>query len=305
MPSSALLDAPSRRRLSRFVAAFGLVAALATANAVTSPAAGANVATSAPVSAGAVLAPAVVPDDEVPYVTGPHPYSVSTVADWRTPLEFGAVDLFTPDDIEGRLPAVVVMPGLTGSRSTVRYIAEDLAGHGFVVMLTDSFSIADIDLPRTTAMRRAISWLSNSSPARSRVDSGRIGVWGFSYGGAAALNMGAEGRARAVVSVFPLATLALYPRLSAPTLVLGGENDIIAAPATNARIAYNRATGVKAYGQLDRAQHLDPTNDDGAISSMTVSWFKIHLGVNGEYSQFLCPRPNDPYVEVWESRGLC
>lgn len=319
MPSSALPNAPVRRRLSRVAAAFGIVAALASANAVTAPAAGAAASTSAatstsaaasttPARAVSALAPAVIPDSELPHVVGPHRYSVSTVADWRTPIEFGAVDLFTPTDIEGRLPTVVVMPGLTGSRRTVRYIAEDLASHGFAVMLMDSFSIADADAVRTIAMRRGVSWLAYSSPIRGRVDDSRIGVWGFSFGATAALNTATTSRSpsvRAAVAVFPLSTLSIYPLVPKPALVLGGENDVIAPPALNARIAYNVAQGVKAYGQLDKAQHLDPTTDDGAISSLTVSWFKIHLGVNSEYTQFLCPRPNDPYVEIWESRGLC
>lgn len=218
------------------------------------------------------------------------------------------MDLYVPTDVAGRLPTVVVMPGLTGTRDTVRYIATDLASHGFAVMLMDSFSIADTDLVRTNAMRRALRWLVDSSPVRTRVDAGRIGTWGFSYGAAAALNNAATSRSpsvRATVAVFPRATLSIYPRVSAPALVLAGENDLIAPPPLHARIAYNVARGVKAYGQLDKAQHLDPTTDDGAVSSLTVSWFKTHLGVNTEYTQFLCPRPGDPYVESWETSRLC
>ncbi len=254
------------------------------------------------------MVPFAIPDDEVPYVTGPYRYSVTTVSDLRTPIEFGAVDLFDPIGVEGRVPTVVVMPGFAGSRRTVRYYAEALASHGFGVMLMDSFTTADADLVRTNAMRRALGWLVNSSPARTRVDASRIGVWGFSYGATAALNNATTSRSpavRAAVAVFPLSTLSIYPRVSAPTLVLAGENDLLAPPALHARIAYNVARGTKAYGQLDKAQHLDPTNSDGAIASLTVSWFKIHLGVNSEYTQFLCPRPSEPYVEIWETRGLC
>lgn len=303
MPKSPLHGSRSHR-LSRMVTAIGLAAGLAVTGALTAPQADAAPA----VPAAPAAAPAAIPDAEMPYVTGPHPYSVTTVADWRTPIEFGAVDFFNPTDIEGRLPTVVVMPGLTGSRNTVRYVAEDLASHGFGVMLMDSFSTADADLVRTNAMRRALGWMVNSSPARARIDADKIGVWGFSYGATAALNNSFTVRSpnvRAAVAVFPLSTLSIYPLVTDPTLVLGGENDVVAPPALHARIAYNVARGPKAYGQLDRAQHLDPTGDDGAVSSLTVSWFKVHLGVNDEYRQFLCPAPTDSYIENWETSGLC
>jgi len=119
-----------------------------------------------------------------------------------------AATLFEPSGSTppGGRPAVVVMHGLGGDRTSMNLLATamGLVGDRYVVLTYDarghgqSGGLIGFDGPRETADARDVfDWLA----ARPDVARGRIGVFGISYGGGAALNSLAAGVPWAAVEV--------------------------------------------------------------------------------------------------------
>ena len=111
-----------------------------------------------------------------------------------------AATLFEPSGSTppGGWPAVVVMHGLGGDRSSMNLLATamGLVGDQYVILTYDarghgqSGGLIGFDGPRETADARDVfDWLA----ARPDIARGEIGVFGISYGGGAALNSLATG----------------------------------------------------------------------------------------------------------------
>jgi predicted acyl esterase len=127
-------------------------------------------------------------------------------------------------------PAVVLMHGLGGDRSSMNALAQrtGLVGEEYVVLTFDarghgqSGGLIGIDGPREIADVRAVfAWLA----ARPDVADARIGAFGISYGGGAALNSLAAGVPWAVLEVAETWTdlgSALLPQGLAKSGVIGG-----------------------------------------------------------------------------------
>jgi predicted dienelactone hydrolase len=96
-----------------------------------------------------------------------------------------------------RLPLVVISHGNSGSTPAHHDTAEALAEAGFIVAaidhpgdsITDLSRVADLSVhvERPTDIKRLIDFMLTASPAASRIDANRIGVFGFSAGGYTAL----------------------------------------------------------------------------------------------------------------------
>ena len=115
--------------------------------------------------------------------------------------------LLLPAALEGKLPAIVMAPGMSGVKegSIFRY-AEFFARGGFAVLAYDNINFGDSQgEPRQEAdpllqrrgYRDAITFVS----LRPEVDRTRIGVWGTSYSGGHVLEVAAhDRRVKCVVS---------------------------------------------------------------------------------------------------------
>jgi fermentation-respiration switch protein FrsA (DUF1100 family) len=140
--------------------------------------------------------------------------------------------LYTPDAAApaGGWPALVFMHGLAGNRQQMNALAEayGFVGQGYVVLTFDARGHGDsggligIDGPREVADVRAVfDWLA----ARDGVADSKIGAWGISYGGGAALNSLAAGVPWAAVEAVETWTdlySALAPNGLPKSGVIGG-----------------------------------------------------------------------------------
>jgi fermentation-respiration switch protein FrsA (DUF1100 family) len=143
-----------------------------------------------------------------------------------------AATLFLPSAAPpaGGWPAIVVMHGLAGERSSMNALAQQarFTGEEYAVLTFDarghgqSGGLIGIDGPDEIADVRAVfDWLR----ARPDVSDTRIGAWGLSYGGGAALNSLAAGVPWAAVEVAETwsdLTSALLPQGLAKSGVVGG-----------------------------------------------------------------------------------
>lgn len=167
----------------------------------------------------------------------------------------------------GPFPAIVLMHGCHGVSDSIRGWARWFRGHGYVALVVDSWAprglgeqcTPGVDLPNTARFDDAIGalrWLR----ARPDVDRERIGIIGWSNGGAfsmAAVNGPTAARAnrrgveipppgyRAAVGVYPGACSSLINELSVkPVLILiGGDDDWTSPGECEELAATQRAKG--------------------------------------------------------------
>lgn len=158
-------------------------------------------------------------------VVAPH------IADSKEPL----LGYLARPDATGRLPAVVVLHGCDGFHSTMPIWAARLRSWGYVALAIDTLTPRHIDNGCEGGVNdepidafSALRYLQ----AQSFVDPTRVAVLGFSRGGGSALLDVDSG---SLAPLFPTkfrAAVAYYPScdsvsgvMTAPTLVLGGEDD--------------------------------------------------------------------------------
>jgi predicted acyl esterase len=121
-----------------------------------------------------------------------------TSADVRVTMDDGvsiAATLLEPTGIQGKVPAILMLHGIGGTRTDLLPIAQLFAGQ-YAVLVPDfrghgqSGGIVSVDGPREIQdVRELVAWLS----ARPEVDAAHIGGWGISLGGGAILRALVEG----------------------------------------------------------------------------------------------------------------
>ena len=139
----------------------------------------------------------------------PSAYAAHTTSEHVATMDDGvgiAVTLYRPDGLTGAAPAVMVFHGLGGNRQSMAPVAQVLADRGYLVLTSDfrghgqsgglftglgAREMRDIELLRE-------SWL----PANAPLDGDKVGAWGISLGGGAALRAAGEGTPFRAIEVF-------------------------------------------------------------------------------------------------------
>jgi carboxymethylenebutenolidase len=159
-----------------------------------------------------------------------------------------------------RLPGVLVLHTVAGPGPNLEAFAGELAAAGYVTLTPDFFALHDFGADGRTDhpailgdLTGALDFLANAP----RVDRGRLGVVGFSFGGRAAVLLAAAqpARLRAVVVYYAIAShaelgralsgraaraeplTARVPALQAPLLIHHGEADR-SVPVEQARLLH-------------------------------------------------------------------
>lgn len=265
-----------------------------------------------------VSAPQAVAQDN-PYERGPDP-TESSISASRGPFAtadisvsrlavtgFGGGTIYYPTSTaEGTFGAVAVSPGFTATQSSLSWLGPRLASQGFVVMIIDTNSLYDQPNSRGDQLLTALSYLTERSSVRGRIDSSRLAVAGHSMGGGGSLAAADDRPAlQAAIPIAPWHSTKSWSGVRVPTFVIAGENDSVASPAAHASPFYNSipASSEKAYMELDGASHFFPQTPNTTMAKYTISWLKRFVDNDTRYEQFLCPAPNDNDIE--EYRNTC
>jgi dienelactone hydrolase len=283
-----------RRRLSTSVAGLVLAAGLA----------GTGLVSAVPAQAAAN-----------PYERGPAPtqaalerngpYAVDQYTA-TSPQGFGGGTIYAPRSGE-TFGAVAIVPGFSSLWLQLSWLGPRLASHGFVVIGIDTNSLFDGPTERGQQVWAGLQNLLRDNRVSARIDRTRLALGGWSMGGGGSLEAArAHPEVRAVVPMAPWDLVNKnFSGVRSPTLVLGGESDVVAPNAEHAVPFYNTvAAPEKAFVNLNDASHFFPTSDNPVQSRLTVSWLKRFVDDDTRYTQFLCPGPALGN-QVQEYRSTC
>jgi dienelactone hydrolase len=177
-----------------------------------------------------------------------------------------------------RFPTIVLVPGWGGRRENNTAQAQDLASNGYIVVaFSDPYPEPPLDFTSEGARARTIDWadrklkreardvtelldalgaLDRSSSGRfsGRLDTGRIGILGFSFGGAVAAELArSDARVRAAVNLDGwLFGDALHAGVPRPFMTVSAP--LVSTSAPPERYASEAA---RIEGSFDRANELD------------------------------------------------
>ena len=267
--------------------------------------------------AALAIAPAAQAADN-PYERGPAPtensieasrgpFAVSQTTVSSLVSGFGGGTIYYPTSTaEGTFGAVAISPGFTARQSSIAWMGPRLASQGFVVITIDTNSIYDQPASRGDQLRAALSYLTNSSTVRSRIDASRLAVAGHSMGGGGSLEAAQDQPTlQAAIPLAPWNTQKTWSTLRVPTFIIGGETDTVAPVSSHSIPFYNSipSTAEKAYMELDGASHFFPNTSNTTVAKYMISWLKRFVDNDTRYEQFLCPAPNDSSIE--EYRDTC
>ncbi|WP_100444088.1 poly(ethylene terephthalate) hydrolase family protein [Glycomyces xiaoerkulensis] len=253
-----------------------------------------------------------------PHERGPEPtessieagrghYSVSTtsVSSWVSGFGGGTIHYPTTRR-DGTFGAVAVVPGYTGTESSIDWLGPRIASQGFVVFTIDTNSRYDQPGSRADQLQNALDYLVDRSDVADRVDADRLAVMGHSMGGGGSIEATRDNPAiKASIPMTPWHLNKSWYTVTTPTLIFGAENDSVASVNSHAIPFYNSipsSTG-KMYLELNGSSHFAPNFSNTTIAKYSISWLKRFVDDDTRYEQFLCPLPSEYAVE--ESRGDC
>lgn len=235
---------------------------------------------------------------------GPFAIASTTVSDLASPGFGGGTIYYPTSTAEGTFGGVAISPGYTASQSSIAWLGQRLASHGFVVITIDTNSRYDQPASRGDQLLASLNYLTQSSSVRSRVDASRLAVVGHSMGGGGTLEAAKDRPSlQATVGLTPWNTDKTWPEVRTPSLIIGAENDSVAPVGSHAEPFYASlpATTPKAYAELDGASHFAPNTSNTPIARSSVAWLKRFVDDDLRYQQFLCPAPRSglgtPYSE--------
>ncbi len=163
-----------------------------------------------------------------------------------------------------------------------------------MVIGVETLSRTDSADARGTELLAALTYLTQRSPVRDRVDPARLSVIGHSAGGSGAL-LAAERQPslRAAVGLAPgspVGNLSLATD-RVPTMIIGGQRDSVVTP-TYLNTLY--ATARTDFAQIAGADHVYYTHPNNVEMKVLIPWLKTFVDGDGRYTPFLCPALPDP-----------
>jgi alpha-beta hydrolase superfamily lysophospholipase len=242
---------------------------------------------------------------------GPFATAQTSVSNAATP-GFGAATIYYPTDTsQGTFGGVAIAPGFTATMSSVAWLGPRLASQGFVVMTINTNSTLDQPSSRADQLIAALNYLTNTSSVRTRVDRTRLAVMGHSMGGGGTMEAATENPSlQAAIPLTGWHTTKNFSGNRVPTLVVGAQNDTVAAVGQHSEPFYNSmsATLDKAYLELRGASHFTPNSANVTIAKYSISWLKRFVDNDTRFEQFLCGAPHQADLAgttISEYRDTC
>lgn len=205
---------------------------------------------------------------------------------------FGGGTVYYPTSTaDGTFGGVVIAPGFTLDAGSIAWLGPRLASRGFVVMTISTNTPFDQPGSRADQLASALTYLTTSSAARTRVDPKRLAVMGHSMGGGGTIEAANDDTTlKAAVSMTPWHTQKTWSAVRTPTLVIGAQNDAIASTSGHAKPLYQGIStqAPKAYLELKGADHFAPTYlGSTTLAQYSIAWLKRWVDDDKRYTTFV------------------
>jgi dienelactone hydrolase len=213
---------------------------------------------------------------------------------------FNGGTIYYPTDTSlGTWGAVAIMPGYTALfRNEEAWMGPWLSSFGFVVIGVETLSRTDSADARGTELLAALTYLTQRSPVRDRVDPARLSVIGHSAGGAGAI-LAAERQPslRAAVGLAPGSPVGNTSLATdhVPMMIVGGQRDAVVTPTYLTNLyATVPAPTQSDFVQIAGADHVYYTHPNNVEMKVLIPWLKTFVDGDARYTPFLCPKLPDP-----------
>ncbi|PCI79766.1 MAG: alpha/beta hydrolase [SAR86 cluster bacterium] len=238
----------------------------------------------------------------------PGPYQVAYYSSYPAVPEFSAATIYFPANKGEDFGGVAISPGFVESQENMSWWGSHLASHGFAVLTLDTNELRDDPSLRADALMAAIEVLRNESDRmggtlRGKILKDRMSIMGHSMGGGgtliAANAHGAE--LKAAIPFTPWQPDGSFAEISIPTLVIAGENDLIAPVADHALPHFESLSEdiPKMYLEIKGGNHFIANTDTGddrltpnidvhdLVGGMAVAWLKLFVDGDEDYRELV------------------
>jgi predicted dienelactone hydrolase len=256
--------------------------------------------------------------EENPYERGPDPtessieaprgsFSTTTVSVSQLSVSgFGGGTIYYPTDTsEGTFGAVAIAPGYTARQSSIAWLGPRLASQGFIIFTIDTLTTYDQPSSRAKQLDAALTYLTEQSSVKDRIDPQRLGVMGHSMGGGGTLELTeSDPPIQAAIPLTPWHSDKSFSGITTPTLIIGAQSDSVAPVSSHSEPFYRSIPDStdKAYLELRGASHFAPNSSNTTIAKYSISWLKRFIDDDTRYNQFLCPAPGlDTEISQYDS----
>lgn len=233
---------------------------------------------------------------ENPGLTGP--YTVKSYLPPGSNKDYRSVIIYYPDNsLDKTLPATTLSGGFTNTKENMSWLGQHLASHGFIVAVFTPTNPYSLDARVWSVGHQAsLETLldesdQGSSPIAGRVDPDRLGLMGFSYGGAGTV-LAANALGSRVRSAVTLC--AFNPKTSTnpiPMLFVTGTKDTVASPNKVLSAFRKFETSMpKAFAKFNNLAHGDITNGGRyheTIARYTTAWSQVFLADIPAYDTYI------------------
>lgn len=216
--------------------------------------------------------------------------------------DYDGATLYFPTNSEANLKSIVLVPGYKATQRSVSLWARYLAERGYVTMTIGTNALTDSPALRAKALLDGMETIRQEnnrtdSPLFHKLDTENIAVGGWSMGGGGAqLAAVLDKRVKAVIAITPW----LYPKTlvetdlnhTAPVLILSGQVDPTAPPASHSNVHYDYTPSntKKMLFEITEGNHstpLYPNTGNGDLGNVAYAWLELFVRGNGCYSQLL------------------
>jgi len=263
--------------------------------------AGADAATSTPVTQTGALIRGSAPTRETGLKKGPYKVQ-STTQGFRNGPDFADSTLWWPEDATPPFAFVAIVPGWVSTEGDIKEWGPFLASHGIVAMTSSTNSPAT-DLPedRAGALGDILKSISEEnaragSPLNGKLDLSRQATVGWSMGGGGSL-LAAERMPslKAVISLCGWNPDYKYTKVSVPAMMIAATpTDVLAGGQSQGFYESIPNSTPKVLFEINNAGHWegnDPANQSGTVGLFGLSFLKVFLEGDERWRPFLKQKP--------------
>jgi dienelactone hydrolase len=233
--------------------------------------------------------------------TGPGPFQVTTLTTGlRDGPDYGSQTLYVPSGAEPPFAAVAIAPGYEEPESSIQAWGPFLASHGIVALTIGTNIPTDGAEERASALLDALETIKAEdrragSPLAAKLARDRLGVMGWSMGGAGTL-IAAESTPslKAAITMAAWSPGEEFSDDQVPTLLFAGSADEVSGGQAQDFFASLPSTTPKMLYEVRGGEHEignDPQNANGEIGRYGLSWLEVFLVGDQRYRQFLEEMP--------------